>query len=232
MSGRVLIISDDAETARSWGFALQQSGFETNRLSPSDVDDTSQRPEPMHDLILIDVYAPDIDRLLLIRRLREDATIPILLLLPNHDEMTMLEAYEADVDEVIIRPISFRLLRAKVAAWMRRSLMVPTSLLDNIQVGDLRLDTPHRQVVTESGEVIRLTGLEFRLVHLLMSHADRVLESALIVDRIWGASGGDNTLLKNLVYRARRKIEPDPTEPRYIVSVAGEGYMFVSSQAK
>jgi DNA-binding response OmpR family regulator len=82
-------------------------------------------------------------------------------------------------------------------------------------------------VTTEDGLAVGLTNLEFRVLHLLMSHPGQVLPAGLIVDRVWGyAGGGDSVLLKNVIYRLRRKIEPDAGEPRYLQTVAGEGYVF------
>lgn len=227
---KILLISDDLESARVWHYAFQQTGMETTIARLADLDDTQKRPEPLHDLIIIDLQNAQANRREIIKRLREDNTIPILFLMHHHNEMQILETYEAGADEVIIAPVSFKLMVAKVNAWVRRSWTVPTTLLDSFQVGQLRLDTAHRQLIRESGPPIRLTGLEFRLIHLLMSHAGQVLESPLIVDRVWGVNGGgDTTLLKNLIYRVRRKIEPDPTNPRYIQAVAGEGYMLIAT---
>lgn len=227
---RVLFVSDDFETARVWVYALQQAGIETSLLPlPSDKDDTERRPEPNYDLIVIDIHATQASPAATVRRLRDDATIPILLILPHHDERNILDAYEAGADEVIPSPICFKVFLAKITAWLRRSWTVPTSLLDSFQVGEFHLDTAQRQLVKGSGAVVKLTGLEFRLLHLLMSHSGQVMDSGLIVNRVWGArGGGDSTLLKNLVYRVRRKIEPDPGEPRFIQAMAGEGYIFVT----
>lgn len=230
MPAKILLISDDLKSAQIWSYALRQSGMETILMMASDKDDTERRTDPTYDLIVIDAHLPPLSRTSLIQRLREEASIPILLMLPVSDELCILEGYESGADEVIINPISFKVFLAKVTAWMRRSWTVPTSMLDSFYVGSLLLDTTKRQLVDESGKMTKLTSLEFRLLHLLMSHADHVMESSLIVDRVWGSNGqGDSTLLKNLVYRLRRKIEPDPSIPCYILSMAGEGYVFRST---
>jgi DNA-binding response OmpR family regulator len=229
ISAKTLIISDDTETAQIWSYILSQKGIEASLVTSSDNDSTGRRPEYAHDLIIIDWNASQMDVVRLTKHMRTEATVPILLLMPREDEARILEAYEAGADEVIIKPISARLFSMKAKAWLRRSWTVPTSMLDSFQVGDLRLDPAQRQLVTNSGTAIKLTSLEFRLLHLLMSHPNQVLESALIIDRVWGAIGeGDTTLLKNVVYRLRRKIEPDPGQPRYIQAMLGEGYIFVA----
>lgn len=227
---RILLIGDDVKAAQIWSFALKMAGIETTLVLPSDKDDTERRTDPSYDLIIIDAHSPPLSRASLIRHLREEASIPILLMLPTSDELYVLEGYESGADDVIVNSISHKVFLAKVTVWLRRSWTVPTSMLDSFYVGDLLLDTNKRQLVDATGKVTKLTSLEFRLLHLLMSHADHVMESALIVDRVWGTNGqGDSTLLKNLVYRLRRKIEPDPSIPLYIVSMAGEGYMFRST---
>lgn len=230
ISAKALIISDDNEAAQIWGYILSLRGIEASSMASADSDSTGKRPEFAHDLIIIDRSSSQMDVTRLTRHTRTEATVPILILLPSDNENMMLEAYEAGADEVIAKPVSARVFMAKVTAWLRRSWTVPTSMLSSFQVGDLRLDPSQRQLVTSTGASVKLTSLEFRLLHLLMSHPNQVLESALIIDRVWGAmGGGDGVLLKNLIYRLRRKIEPDPGQPRYIQAILGEGYIFIAT---
>jgi DNA-binding response OmpR family regulator len=226
MGARVLLVSDEPEAGRIWAFALQQMGLET--ILTSGIQDALQEwAAGPFDLVVIDVHTPHLDGVDLCRRVRAEAANPILLFTPESDEAHVLKAYQAGVDECVVKPISPTLFLAKVRAWLRRSWTVPAGALDCLQAGDLRLDPPRRVVVTPSGETIKLSSLEFRLLHLLMIHRGQVLPSDLIIDRVWGyAGGGDSTLLKNLVYRLRHKIELDPGQPGYIQTVAGEGYAF------
>jgi DNA-binding response OmpR family regulator len=225
---QALVISDDNDTAEIWRFILGRKGIETTLAVPPEEDDTEHRPEISHDIIMIDVCSPPVNVANFILRLRSDTTAPILVFLPNVDERCILESYSAGADEVIIKPITPHLFVAKVHAWIRRSSIAPTSTLESFETGNLRLNTTQRQLVTEAGKAIKLTNLEFRLAHLLMSHPGQILQSSIIVNRLWGAYGvGDNVMLKNVVYRLRRKVEPDPSEPRYIQVAAGEGYVFV-----
>lgn len=176
----------------------------------------------------MDVQTPETNLKSLVRRFRAETTVPILLFLPREAESLILAAYEQGVDEVIVGSISPKLFQAKIAAWQRRSSTVPTSMLESFQVGNLRLDPSQRQFIKASGEAVKLTNLEYRLLHLLMSHPGQVLESSVIIARMWGADGGgDHAMLKNVVYRVRRKIEPDPANPTFVQLAAGEGYQFV-----
>ncbi|MDX1522889.1 MAG: response regulator transcription factor [Anaerolineae bacterium] len=226
INSRALLVSDDRPTGQIWAHGLGQKGLEVVLVGTAEETLKSWATETF-DLVVIDVYTPRLDGIDLTRQLRTVAVNPILFLTYNTAEPHILEAYEAGVDECITKPISPPLFLAKVTAWLRRSWTVPAEALDNLEVGPFRLDPASRQLVQADQDSIKLTNLEFRLLHLLMSHQGQVLDTELIVDRVWGHSGdGDNTLLKNVVYRLRRKLEPNPSQPRYLQTMAGEGYSF------
>jgi DNA-binding response OmpR family regulator len=222
----VLLVSNDGEVGRIWAYAIRQMGLDVT-LVGSAADALDLWTRDTYDLVVIDVFGPDLDGIDLARRLRVEAVNPILLLTPDPDEAYTLKAYQAGVDECIVKPVSPSLFLAKLRTWLRRSWTVPARALEPLQVGPLYLDATQREVTAGNGWVARLTNLEFRVLHLLMSHHDQVLPSDLIVDRVWGCNGdGDSILLKNVVYRLRQKIEPDPREPHYVQSVPGTGYVF------
>ncbi len=225
---KVLLISNDREVGGIWSYALRQSGLEAT-LVRSAAAAVEQWAQDTYDLILIDVCGPDLDGIELTRQLRAQAVNPILLFTPNRDESHTLDAYQAGVDECVVKPASPSLFMAKVRAWLRRTWTVPAGALHSLEVGPLCLDPARREVTNGSDMVAKLTNLEFRLLYMFMSHRGQVLPADLIIDHVWGYSGGgDSILLKNVVYRLRRKIEPDPSQPRYIQTVAG-GYVFYST---
>jgi len=226
MDLKLLLVTDDLETGRVWAYALGQRGADVVQVG-SAAEALAHWGKDVFDLVAIDVHTTQLDGIGLCRQLRSEAVIPILLLLPEASEAGVLEAYRAGADECIVKPIGPALLVAKVRSWLARSWTVPAGALEVLQVGDLSLDPGRRRIVTGDGSAVKLTNLEFRLLHLMMSHAGQVLETELIIDRVWGYPDvGDSVLLKNLIYRLRRKIEPDPGEPRYIQTVAREGYGF------
>jgi two-component system response regulator RegX3 len=226
MGNRALLVSNDREVSGIWAYALRQIGLDVT-LATSATAALRLWAEDVFDLILIDVCGPDLDGIDLARRMRDEAVSPILLFTPDRDEAHSLAAYQAGVDECVVKPVSPSLFLAKVRAWLRRSWTVSAGALHCLEAGSLRLDPERREVTAGSGSAIRLTNLEFRLLHLLMTHQGHVLTSDLIIDRVWGYSGGgDSIVLKNVVYRLRRKIEPDPSQPRYVQTVPGEGYVF------
>lgn len=224
INARLLIISDDLEAGQMWAYALRRRGLEVFLVASAE-EALEQWEREIFDLLIIDLYTSHLDGLELCQRLRAEAINPILLFTPRCDEAYSLKAYQLGVDECIAKPISPPLFLAKVTAWLRRSWTIPTQGLPCLQVGDLQLDPVRRQAVTATGSVVKLTNLEFRLFHLLMSHHGQVLETNFILDQVWGYAGrGDGPLLKNVVYRLRRKIECDPRQPHYILTVAGTGY--------
>ena len=229
LRAKVLLISDEYNTARIWCNILNQKNIDTTlQSSPADV--LQSWSEAIPDLIVIDAYADEFDGLTLASQLREQGVVPIILLTAVNNETHILDAYQAGVDECVIKPISPALFLAKVKVWLRRSWTMPTESLDVIQVGGLQLDPTRRLVMTDDQQTINLTNLEFRLLHLLMTHPGWVLNTEDIVLKVWGYYGnGDSNLLKNVVYRLRRKVDPDPGNPRYIHTEAGLGYKFLDT---
>lgn len=227
----VLIISDEPETARVWGFSLNQIGLEVVLI---DVNDQPLQTwaELAPDLIILEDFNQDVEELDLCRQLRAETAAPILYLSAKTTEAFQLEAYKAGADECILFPLSPRLFNAKVTAWLRRTQNMPMAALDEIEAGGFRLSPAQKSLVLPGGKVVRLTALESRLLFMLMSHPGVVFETERLVERVWGFYGsGDSSLLKNLVYRLRRKLEPDPACPRYLVTEGTLGYLFCAQPA-
>ena len=227
---KVLVVSDDYDSARIWSFILKEKNIDAVILSsPKEV--LHVWSELIPDLVVIDMLSSEFDGISLVSQLREQAIVPILLLTPRNNETHTLEAYQAGVDECVVKPISPALFLVKVKALLRRTWSMPAESLATLQVGGLRLDPTRREVITENEEIIKLTNLEFRLLHILMTHPGWVLTTEDIIQKVWGYYGnGDSNLLKNVVYRLRRKIDPDPANPRYIHTEVGLGYKFQDIQ--
>ena len=222
---KIFIVCNRQDTAPAWGYILQQQGL-TAILETSIEKAIDRWNMEMPDLAAIDVDVSHQDRMELYRKFRAISIAPILLFLPAHHETEILEAYAAGVDEVVIKPVSPAIFVAKILAWMRRSWTVPVDRLSLVKAGKHRLDPTRRCIVNPDGLEVRLTNLEFRLLHLLMSRPAYVFGAEDIVESIWGGYGnGDQVLLKNVVYRLRRKIEADPSHPLLLQTGQG-GYTF------
>ena len=222
---KVFVVCDQKDTAPVWGYILRQQGLivilETSRDKAVD-----RWSSEMPDLVVLDIDIPQQDRIELYKKFREVSVAPILLLLPAYHETQILEAYSAGVDDVIIKPVSPPVFLAKILAWGRRSWTVPVANLSLVRVGTYRLDPARRCLTNSEGLEITLTNLEFRLLHILMSRSAHVFSAEEIIQSLWGAYGsGDQVLLKNVVYRLRKKIEEDPSHPLFLQTWQG-GYSF------
>ena len=225
---KVLIVSDEPVTARVWGFSLNQAGLDVRLVGINEAV-MDIWAEELPDLIIIEDFNKEVEELELCKNLRAETVVPILYLTSKTDEAFSLEVYRIGADECIPFPISPRLFQAKVNAWLRRMFTVPVTVFDEVKSDGLRLNMDQRRLQKPSGETVRLTVLEARLLYVLMSHPGQVFERDTLVEKVWGYYGeGDPHLLKNLVYRVRRKIEADPTQPRYLVTEGNTGYRLLT----
>ena len=181
-------------------------------------------PERPADLILLALGG---DAPTHVRRVRTETTVPMIVMASQLDEELHYELLEAGADLVIPRSVCARLLIAQVRTLLRRTGGMPLSNLPTMSLAGLTLDPGSRNVQVTGGSPRRLTHLEFRLLYTLMIHRGQVLPSEAIVEQVWGYSGqGDKDLVRGLVRRLRTKVEPDPSKPRYILTVPGLGYAF------
>ena len=222
---KIFVVCDQSDTAPVWGFMLRQKGLRV--ILQSSLDKAVERwNTEIPDLVVIDVDVPHQERIALYQKFRAVSVAPILMFLPVYHETEILEAYTAGVDDVLIKPISPAVFLAKITAWMRRSWTVPTAELSRVNAGKHRLEPTRRCLVNPKGLEINLTNLEFRLLHLLMSRPGHTFSAEDIVQAIWeGYGNGDQVLLKNVVYRLRRKIEADPSRPIFL-QTGPRGYCF------
>ena len=222
---KIIVVCDQRDTAPVWGYVLSQQGLIVT-LETSIEKAIDRWSTEVPDLVMIDIDIEHQDPIVLYKKFRAVSVAPIMLFLPTHHEIQILEAYAAGVDEVVIKPISPAIFLAKTMAWVRRSWIVPVDGLSLVKAGKYRLDPARRCVIDPGGLEIKLTNLEFRLLHLLMSRPAFVFSAEDIIQSIWGGFGsGDQVLLKNVVYRLRRKIEVDPGRPALLQTRQG-GYSF------
>ena len=222
---KVFVVCDQRDTAPVWGYILRQQGL-TVVLETSRDKAIERWSNELPDVVVLDVDIVQEERMELYSKFRAVCVAPILLFLPAHHETQVLEAYAAGVDEVVVKPISPAIFLAKIMAWVRRSWIMPVAELSLVMAGKHRLDPTQRCIVDSKGLEIKLTNLEFRLLHLLMSRPGYVFSAGDIIASLWGGYGnGDQILLKNVVYRLRKKIEADPSHPMLLQTWQG-GYSF------
>jgi len=222
---KIFVVCDRTDTAPVWGYILRQQGLIV--ILETSVEKALDRwSVEIPDLVVIDIDIAHHEHMELYKKFRAVSVAPILLFLPTHHETQILEAYEAGMDEVVIKPISPPIFLAKIMAWVRRSWIMPVGELSLVKAGKHRLDPTRRCLIGLNGLEIKLTNLEFRLLHLLMSQPRHIFNAGDIIESIWGGYGdGDQVVLKNVVYRLRKKIEADPSRPELLQTGQG-GYSF------
>lgn len=224
---KILLVSNQQTTGPLWAFSLQQHKIHVV-LEPVPANTLKRWTEESPDLIILDVNLEEAVALDIIRCLRDETVTPILLLFAARTEEFILNAYQAGADDVLLKPVSPSLFQAKVKVWLRRSWSAPAEALSPLSVGGFQLIPAERMVIGRNGKPHQLTSLELRLLYFLMSEAGHVLSTDDLIQRVWGYSGEeDHSMLKNVVYRLRRKIETDPAHPRFLQTVTGAGYKFV-----
>jgi len=162
-----------------------------------------------------------------IRQLRVQSAAPILLICDPQAEDQQIALWETCIDLLVFRPYSAHLLVTQVRALGRRTAGVPHFVLPPLKRAALTLDTAARTIQLNSGPPTPLTRLEFRLLYTLMSHPRQVFPAKTLIEHVWGYAGeGDRNLIRGLIKRLRGKVEPDPSQPRYILTQVNVGYYF------
>lgn len=218
---KVLVVDDDRVLGDVVAFTLRREGFEII-LAYDGATALERWEEHQPDLIVLDVNIPEVDGFTVCKQIREKTKTPIILLTVRGDEEDIVRGLDLGADDYIVKPFSPRQLVARANAVLRRAGQATSSPI--LRVGELIFDPQQRKVSIAGGESISLTPLENRLLEYLMLNAGHVLTSDAIIDHVWGPSGGDRDMLRQLVRRLRRKIEPNPKDPSYINTIPGLGY--------
>ncbi len=224
MQGLILVVDDEPKIVKQAQDYLENSGFRV--VAAGDGKNAlvaARRERP--DLIVLDLNLPGIDGLEVCRALRRESDVPIIMLTARVGEADRLIGLELGADDYITKPFSPRELVARVRAVLRR-VRGGVHQPGMIRVGDLEIDV-HGHRVTLDGEPLRLTRTEFDLLVTLAQHPGQAFTREQLLDRLHGVAydGYDRSIdahVKNL----RQKIEPDPGEPRYVLTVYGVGYRF------
>jgi len=223
---KILLVCDDPEIGKQWVDVLTESQLDSALVTGSDlVIDIWAKEIP--DLVVIDEVRGEINPIEAIRSLRENSITPILLMTFATDETVILNAYEAGADECAIKPVSPLLFLAKVKSLLKRASNIPIEELEIRNIGNISLDPKMRQIELGPGVKIKLTVLEFRLMFLLMGNPKKSISTNDLIERVWGINDfGNGAMVKNVIYRLRKKIEANPTEPLHLFTDAGFGYRF------
>lgn len=220
---KILVVDDDLELLNLIAYALRQAGYLVVE-APDGPAALKRFAAESPNLVILDHNMPGMSGLEVLKQLRANgARTPVMMLTVRSSEEDQIRALDLGADDYLTKPFSPRTLLARVRALLRRAGFEKPAAL---AAGDLALDVENQHVTIRGGTPITLTKLEFRLLQLLIANAGRTLTVERLTSHVWGYRGiGDRQLLKQLVHRVRQKIEPDAAEPKYLMTVAGTGYV-------
>jgi DNA-binding response OmpR family regulator len=227
---KILVVDDDRVVADLVAFTVRRSGYEA--ILANDAASTLRRwREDRPDLIILDINLPGTaqlkDGFAICQHIRRESDVPIILLTVRGEENDIVHGLEAGADDYVLKPFSPRQLTARVQAVLRRGRNTePSHAVTRLSIDGLDFNPKLREVSLANGTVRNLTSLESRLLEYLMLNAGHVLTTNDLISDVWGASGGNSEMLRQLVRRLRAKIEEDPTKPYYIQNLPGLGYAF------
>jgi len=225
---RILIVEDDARIADLVSKNLTAAGYECHQ-SPDGGRALADFARLKPALIVLDVGLGGMDGLEVTRRIRKESEVPILMVTARSSESDKLLGLEIGADDYITKPFSTAELTARVRALLRRSSGAVTERI--LEIGALKID-PGRRVLERDGAPVTLTTLEFDLLYFLASRAGRVFTREALMEQVWGTDRVvDDRSIDSLISRVRRKLEQDPSNPRYLQTVWGAGYRFAEEPA-
>lgn len=223
---KILLIDDDPDFLKVTSLILKKSGAEPITALDG-LEGMSKIFTHQPDLIILDIMMPGIDGFQICQRIRQFSNTPLIMLSALDKDQLMLQGLEAGADDFLPKPINPEILLARAKAVMRRDRQKSDyPALSNYNDGRLEIDFEKFRVQIE-GDEVKLTPVEFRLLAYLASNADRVLSYDQILFSVWGSEyNGKDDYVHVYVSHLRSKIELDPKNPRYILSIYGTGYIF------
>ncbi len=217
-----MAIEDDERIRTAVRLALEDEGWDVQEAANGQEAFASFSETPA-DVVLIDIMLPDIDGFEVCRTLRRTSDVPIIMVTARADTHDVVAGLEAGADDYLTKPFAPKELSARIRALLRRVRITDTAMTD-LRFGQLEI-MPEQGMVTVSGEEAHLTKTEFRLLVELATNAGKVLSREVLLERVWDLGYfGDGRLVDVHIRRLRTKIETDPANPRYVVTVRGLGY--------
>ncbi|MDF5738643.1 MULTISPECIES: response regulator transcription factor RpaB [unclassified Nostoc] len=229
--GKILVVDDEASIRRILQTRLEMIGYNVVQAKDGEEALSVFRRETF-DLIVLDVMMPKLDGYGVCQELRKESDVPIIMLTALADVADRITGLELGADDYMTKPFSPKELEARIACLLRRSFhktninIIPNSGI--IHVGNLKIDINKRQV-HKNDQRIRLTGVEFSLLELLVNHSGKVFSRLEMLQQVWGFVPGLNTDTRVVdvhISRLRTKIESNPNDPEFILTARGSGYFF------
>jgi two-component system KDP operon response regulator KdpE len=226
-AARILLVDDEVSIQRAVAPLLRSRGYEVD-VAGTGTDALKSASERPPDLIVLDLGLPDVEGTEVCRRIRVDSAVPIVVLSARGREADKVAALDLGADDYVSKPFGPEELLARIRVALRRVMSQADPEVGRVRLGDLTIDHDRRRVL-RGEEEIRLTPKEFELLSFLGRNPDRVMTHRAILKAIWGPNAVNQPEhLWVLMAQLRKKVEPDPSHPRYLVSEPWVGYRVVT----
>jgi DNA-binding response OmpR family regulator len=225
MAEKILVVDDEPEMVSFLQHALTHEGYEVEGACDAR-EGLRQAHQRRPDLILLDVMMPEMDGWDMLRRLREFSDVPVIMLTAVTGTDNKVQGLDLGADDYVLKPFQLQELKARIRSTLRRAALIPSDGSPRLTFDSGRLVIDHSSYrVTSEGKVVSLTPIEHKLLLFLASNAGRVMTYEQILDNVWGPGYEDSlSSVKVYIRRLRQKIEPDPSQPYYILTQWGIGY--------
>jgi two-component system KDP operon response regulator KdpE len=226
-ASRVLVVDDELPLLRALATNLRARGYVVD-LAPTGEEALELAARRRPDAVILDLGLPGISGIEVIEGLRGWTAVPIIILSARGAEHDKVVALDAGADDYVAKPFGMDELLARLRAALRRTAPAPESAV--VQTADFTVDLAAKRVTGPEGEV-RLTPTEWGLVEVLVRNAGKLVSQRQLLLKVWGPENGEETNLRVHLAHIRRKLEPDPSRPRYFVTEPGMGYRFDAANA-
>jgi two-component system KDP operon response regulator KdpE len=229
-AGKILVVDDDPQIRRVMKATLVGHGYEVIEARTGE-DALEKFPHEMPTLVLLDMNMPGMGGLETCRAIRAGSDVPVIILSVRNTEKDKVAALDAGADDYVTKPFGIEELLARIRAAMRRSTSSPEGGPQGFTAPDLEINFETRHVHA-NGKDVRLTPKEFDLLRYLVTHSGKPVTHRELLQAIWGPDYGDEPeYLRVFINQVRKKIEADPSKPKYILTEPWVGYRFVGSNA-
>jgi two-component system KDP operon response regulator KdpE len=228
---RVLVIDDEPQIRRTLAVNLQARGYDVELAADGATALTvAARAKP--DVVILDLGLPDLDGLEVLHGLRGWSTVPIVILSARENERDKVAALDAGADDYVAKPFGMDELVARLRAALRRSTVAqPDEAV--VETPDFTIDLAQKTVTTPAGEAVHLTRTQWSIVELLSRNAGRLVTHPQLLRAVWGPGYETETnYARVFMAQIRRKLEPDPSRPRYFITETGMGFRFLAPPAR
>lgn len=221
----ILAVDDEPHVLKLVRANLESSGYKV--LTAADGEEAITAIErQVPDLVILDLMLPNLDGYAVCRRVREFSTVPIIMLTARSAQVDLVHGFEVGADDYLTKPFSVAELLVRVQAVLRRSKW-PEEILarQGFRTGPIEIDFAQHRVMVD-GEEVKLTPTEYRLLAYMASNANRVITHRELLRAVWGPEYGEESEYLRVYMRyLRQKLEPEPSDPRYLLTQPGAGYM-------